>query len=417
MVQTERDRAGDAHGDGAMPAHVPPELAMPFDYRYASQIADDPWAYFAGFTGGPEIFWSPGLGGYWVPARAEIIGAIFQDVDRFSNGVVSIPPPPRPQSIPASLDPPEHTKYRKIISQRMFTPRALASLVDDIAAITDELLARAVPEGQCEFVADIARPLPVSLILRMLGMPGDVRARLTEWVRMIFHGNSVEEHLEGYRATFGFLGDWLREQLALDAHEGLVLPAFLEARIDGRPLTFEEMHSMSMLLIGAGVDTASSQLTHAMRYFAEHPEARERIVREPQTIPAAIEELLRRYGIANITRVVREDMVYRGVPMRKGDLVLLASALAGLDAGAFPDPMTVDFDRPGVKGVHRPFGAGPHICPGAYLARELLRNLMTRIVPRLGDVRIVPGAALPHASGITVSLKSLPLEWSGAGAG
>lgn len=396
------------------PAHVRPDLVVRFDYRYAPGIAGDPWSYFAGFTNGPEIFWSPDLGGYWVPARTSIIGDIFQDVERFSNGVVSIPPPPRPQSIPASLDPPEHTKYRKIISQRMFTPRALASLVEGVEATTEELLERIVPEGRCEFVADIARPLPVSLILRMLGMPDEVRERLTDWVRMIFHGNSVEEHLEGYRETFGFLGDWLRDQLVQGDHKGLVLPAFLEARIDGRPLTFDEMHSMAMLLIGAGVDTASSQLTHAMRHFAENPQARERIAREPEIIPDATEEILRRYGIANITRVVREDMVYRGVEMRKGDLVLLASALAGLDAETFPDPMTVDFDRSNAKGVHRPFGAGPHICPGAYLARELLRNLMERIVPRLDDFRIAPGAELPHASGITVSLRSLPLEWGNA---
>jgi cytochrome P450 len=394
-----------------IPSHVDPALVLDFDYRYASGIERDPWAYFGSFADAPELFWSPALGGYWVPATADLIGEIFMDVERFSNGVVSIPAPPRPQSIPASLDPPEHTKYRKIISQRMFTPRALAGLVDHAGTITDELVDRVLPLGRCEFVADIARPLPVGLILRMLGMPDDVRADLTRWVRMIFHGRSVDEHLEGYRAAFGYLGEWLRDAIARRPGEGMVVPAFLEAQVDGRPLTFEEMHSMSMLLIGAGVDTATSQLTHAMRYFAEHREARARIAAEPAVIPAAIEELLRRYGISNITRVVRHDMTYRGVAMKAGDLVMLASAVAGLDPRRFPDPLRVDFDRPGVKGVHRPFGAGPHICPGAYLARELLRTLMTRIVPRLEGVRVERDADLPHASGITVSLQALPLAW------
>jgi len=399
----------------SVPAHVAPHLVRAFDYRYDPRIGADPWSFFAEASRGPELFWSPDLGGHWVAARASIVADIFADVSRFSNGAVSIPAPPRPQSIPASLDPPEHGKYRKIIAQRLFTPRALATLVAEMEATADALVDALLPLGRCEFVADVARPLPVELILKMLGLPAEIRASLMEWVRMMFHGRCVDEHLEGYRATFGYLGSWLREALAERPGEGMVVPVFLASQVDGRLLTHAEMHSMAMLLIGAGIDTATSQLTHVMRHFAEHPADRARVIEQPETIPAAIEELLRRYGIANIARIVREDMIYRGVEMRKGDLVLLASAIAGLDNTAFPVPMQVDFGRGAGEARHLPFGAGPHICPGAYLARALLRTLMVRILPRLGDVHIAAGEPLNHVSGITISLKSLPLRWNAAG--
>lgn len=395
-----------------VPEHIDPALTVSFDYRYAPEISGSPWEYLARQTEGPEIFWSPHLGGHWVVARTDLIEEVFRRHDIFSNGSVSIPRPPRPQSIPASMDPPEHGKYRKIISQKIFSPRALASLVGEVDTVGRALIDGIAPKGRCEFVSEFARPLPVSLLLHMLGLPEEVRGTLGLWVRQMFHGHSIDEHLAGYQSAFGFLGRWLDETLRGGAGDtGIVLPAFLSSTIDERALTRNEMHSMVMLLLGAGVDTVTSQMTHVMRYFAENPQARKRVAEEPAIIPRAVEELLRRYGIANIARVVRSDMEYRGITMRAGDMVLCASALAGLDARAFPEPMKVDFDRTNLR-QHTPFGSGPHICPGAYLARVVLKAMIGDILPRLPDLRLAPDARLHHVSGITVSLTGLPIEWS-----
>lgn len=398
-----------------VPDHIDPALIVPFDYRYAPEIATGPWEYLARQTTGPEIFWSPHLGGHWVIARNDVMDEVFSRHELFSNGSVSIPRPPRPQSIPASMDPPEHGKYRKIISQKIFSPRALASLVGEVDTIGRALADELAPKGRCEFVSDFARPLPVNLLLHMLGLPDKIRETLAVWVRQMFHGKSLDEHLAGYQSAFGFLGRWLDETLRDGGGEtGIVLPAFLDSTVDGRPLTRDEMHSMVMLLLGAGVDTVTSQMTHVMRYFAENPAARRRVVEEPAIIPRAVEELLRRYGIANIARVVRSDMEYRGVTMRAGDMVLCASALAGLDATTFTEPMKVDFDRPNMR-KHMPFGSGPHICPGAYLARVVLKAMVADVLPRFPDLRLAPEADLRHVSGITVSLTALPIEWTAGG--
>jgi cytochrome P450 len=402
-------------GHRAVPDHVPPERVFPFDFRYDAQIRSDPWGVFHAQNQRPDIYYSPDLGGYWVITRTDLIEEVFRRHDLFSNGSVSIPSPPRPQSIPASLDPPEHTKYRKIMSQKMFSPRAMASLEADVHEISERLLAEFAGQGRCEFISAFARPLPVGLLLKMLGLPEAVRADLIRWARMMFHGQSVAENLEGYQHAFAYLGRWLDEQLAQpDQVTGHILPAMLEGRVDGRPLTRGEMHSMAMMLMGAGVDTVTSQMGHVMRFFAERPDQRQLLRERPELIPDAVEELLRRFGIANIARVAAGDFEYQGVRFRKGDLVLCCCAIAGLDARTFPDPLAVDFERPGVKAHHRPFGAGPHVCPGAHLARVVLRMIIETLLPRLANLRRAPGAAPEYLSGITVSMTRLELEFDPA---
>src|SRR5580698_6181499 len=94
----------------AVPDHVPDDLVIPFDFRYDPQIRTDPWAFFQAQGQRPPIYYSPDLGGYWVIARTDLIEEVFRRYDLFSNGSVSIPSPPRPQSILSSLDPPEHGK-------------------------------------------------------------------------------------------------------------------------------------------------------------------------------------------------------------------------------------------------------------------------------------------------------------------
>lgn len=400
---------------GLVPDHVPAERVQRFDFRYDPQIAHDPWRFFNGLSDRPDIFYSPDLGGYWVITRAALIEEVFRRYDLFSNGAVTIPAPPRPQSIPASLDPPHHTKYRRIMAQKMFSPRAMASLEADVEAISERLLAAFLPEGRCEFIGAFARPLPVGLLMNMLGLPEDIRVELVGWVQLMFHGPTTDIQVAGYQKTFGFLGRWLEEQLgAPDTVTGHMLPAMLEGRVDGRPLTLAEMHSICMLLVGAGVDTLTSQMGHVMRYFAENPDARRRLAERPELIPDAVEELLRRFAIANITRVVARDHTYEGVFFKKGDLVLCSAPIAGVDAQTFDAPLEVLLDRAPGPVRHTPFGAGPHICPGAHLTRVVLRMVIEKLLPRMPDLRMAPGVTPNYVCGITVAMTRLDLEFTPA---
>jgi len=99
-----------------VPDHVPAHLVKQFDYRYSDGIARDPWLYYAEASKGEPVFWTPCNGGHWVVSGAQAVDEVFRRYELFSSGVVSIPAPPRPQAIPSSLDPPEHGKFRKILS-------------------------------------------------------------------------------------------------------------------------------------------------------------------------------------------------------------------------------------------------------------------------------------------------------------
>jgi cytochrome P450 len=146
-----------------------------------------------------------------------------------------------------------------------------------------------------------------------------------------------------------------------------------------------------------------------MNFLARNPEHCKQLVAEPALIPHAVEELLRRHGIANFGRMVTKDFEYKGIPMCKGDLVLLPAALYNLDERLYQDPMSVDFHRP--NKVHGGFGTGIHRCLGAQLARVELRVLLQEWLQRIPEFAISGDSQVIVKSGRINAIKQLPLRW------
>jgi cytochrome P450 len=398
-----------------IPAHVPPGRVVRFDFRRDPAMRTDPWGLIRSLTEKPDIFFTPELGGYWVATRNDIIEETFRRHDLFSNQYVTIPKiPGAPPLIPNNYDPPNHAGYRKFLAQKMFSPRALNSLEDDARRLVRDWADRAVPTGACDFVQSFAQPMPVDLFLRMMGLPLDQRDMFMPWVRGVFRPETPEEGTAAFRDLAAYLGAWLDTHIADPAKAGgHMLPAMLAAEIDGLKLSHGEMVSIWMMLFLGGLDTVTAQMTHVMRFLAENPGHRQQLLDDPALIKPAIEELLRRFGIANIARVVRGDCDYHGVAMKAGDMILCSTPIAGLDPTAFNDPETVDFARPEVE-THIGFGAGIHICPGAYLARVQLRVMLEELLPRLPGLHVPEGGVIEASSGGTLSLTTLPLSWKAA---
>jgi cytochrome P450 len=151
-------------------------------------------------------------------------------------------------------------------------------------------------------------------------------------------------------------------------------------------------------------------MTHIMRYLAEHADQRQKLLDNPEKIPDAVEELLRRFSIISIGREVTRDATYEGVELRKGDMVLCLISAAGLDEEIFPRALEVDFDRSNRR-QHCAFGSGPHMCVGAPLARLELRIMLEELLPRLPGLQVRPGASLSYHTGVTIGLVDLPLQW------
>ena len=396
-----------------IPEHVPPERVIRFDFRNDAELRRDPWGYLATLDALPDIFFSPDLGGYWVVTRAALIEEVFTRHELFTATSLAIPKIEKPMVlIPNHLDPPDHTAYRKILAGKLFSPRALATLEADSRRFAVALFS-GFPPGQCEFVGDFAYRLPIDIFLAMMGAEPAHREECLRFIYAIFRSTTLEQTSAGFAAAHDFVARWLTEQLAdPTANQGAMFQAMITARIEGRPLTFEELQSITMMLFMGGLDTITSQMTHIMRFLADSPAHREHLVAHPEDIPNALEELLRRFGISFIGRAAAADFTYHGVTFRKGDAVCAATPVAGLDPRAFPDPLRVDFGRAGGRRIkHLGFGAGPHLCVGAHLARTQLRVMLEELLPRMPGLRVSPGATIENSLGATMMLKNLPLSW------
>ena len=397
-----------------IPAHVPPERVIRFDFRNDAAIRRDPWSYIAGLDRRPDIFFSPDLGGYWVVTRAALIDEVFSRHDLFTATSLAIPK--RDSSlvlIPNNLDPPAHASYRKVLANGLFSPRALGPIEEDTRSFSRALFASFAP-GRCEFVQDYAYKLPIDIFLNLMGADLALRDECLSWIKLIFRGRDLDETNAGFTAAYRWVDGWLREQLmAPDRNRGTMFQAMVASQVDGRALDFDEMVSITLMLFTGGLDTITSQMTHIMRFLADHLAHRRQLVDDPGLIPMALEELLRRFGISFIGRAVARDTIYHGVEMKAGDAICAGTPIAGLDPRAFPDPLAVDFGRgEGRRVKHLGFGSGPHMCIGAYLARTQLTVMLEHLLPLMPDLRVRPGAEIEMLPGATMMLARLPLEWT-----
>jgi cytochrome P450 len=390
-------------------------LVRHYDFRHDAAFRTDPWGWMDRLNDGPDIFWSPDLGGYWVVTRGAHIEEVFARSDLFSVKSLAIPKQPdAPMLIPNNLEPPEHGKYRKILSQQMFSPRALGIMGDECRQLVRGLIDGFRDRGDCEFVSALAVLVPVNMFLRMMGVDVSRRDEFLPFVQKVFRGNSAAEIQSGFEDAAEFLAEWLEDELkdpAAAAAKGHMLGAMLAGVVDGRGLTRDEMLSMSMMLFLGGLDTVASQTTHVFHFLATHPEHRDALCKTPSLIPKAIEEMLRRFGISHIGREVAHDVEFHGVAMKAGDSIVASTPLAGIDRHAFADPLNVDFGRFSGKPSHWAFGAGAHICPGAHLARVELRIMLEEALSALPNFRLKPRARVEYLPGATLMVKELPLVW------
>jgi cytochrome P450 len=390
---------------------VPADRVVSFNYRTGEAMVADPWSVLHDLGTGQGFFYSPELGGHWCAAKRETVIDILRNCELFSSRNIRVPRVERTvPSIPHHMDPPEHGKYRISVVE-LFGHRILDALTPAIRATARGLANELAERNEGEFVRDFAMRMPVEIFMRMCGLPLERRDEMIGWVQSYFHGASQQESNDAHDKSIAYLRGWLDEQLVdPDKSGGHIMPSLLKTRVDGRPLSREEMLSIIITLFNGGLDTVAAQMTHIVRYLAEHEEQRQKLLNNPGKIPDAVEELLRRFSIISIGREVTRDATYAGVELRKGDMVLCLISAAGLDEEIFPQALEVDFERSNRR-QHCAFGSGPHMCVGAPLARLELRIMLEELLPRLPGLRVRPGASLSYHTGVTLGLVELPLQW------
>lgn len=389
----------------SLPSNVPPELVVDVDiYRLDVSDGDAQLAWYRLQQENADLFWTPHHGGHWIATRGTDIKTIQIDYRRFSQRSNIIPPTPM-NMIPMNVDPPAQAAYRAII-QPAFAPDKLALMVDHARKLAVDLIEDLKPRGECEFVSAFASKLPVLVFLKMMDLPEEDREYLKAAAEPLADGDASKTIalLEVMKA---YLAKWIAIRAANPGDD--MISRIVHAKVDGRALARSEIEAMCLLLLLGGLDTVVALLSFSARFLARNPAHRQQLIEQPDIMPNAIEELIRRHGIVNTARLITHDFEYKGVNFLRGDHVCIPNCLYGLDGRLFENPLLVDFRRQPMG--HSAFGAGPHFCPGAALTKNELAVFLEEWLRRIPDFHITPGGAPVALTGNLNTMKHLPLSW------
>lgn len=350
------------------------------------------------------------FGGSTIMGRAEVEFAL-QHPEIFSSAMEAVNLGQSVPLIPLQVDPPEHSKYRKLLDP-IFAPKRMNLIEPDISRLVNELIDGFIDHGSCEFTTALAEPLPSSVFLRLLGLPVSELAMFLEMKNGILRpaGNDLEEIQAQQRINAREVERFFAETLAdrrKKPQEDL-LSMFASAEVGGDKLTDDEILGICFLFLLAGLDTVTDALECFFAYLAQHPGQRRLIVEDPATIPTAVEELLRwETPVTGVPRVVQQDTELGGCPLRAGEHVGISIGSANTDEKELPDAYDVVLTR---NTKHLAFGAGVHRCLGSHLARLELRTTLREWHKRIPDYEIAPGTELNFMFGLR-QVDSLPLLW------
>lgn len=393
-----------------------PDLTRPFDHNDPGFVAD-PYPAYARMRERCPVLHSERYGGYWVLTRYDDVRRGLLDWETFSSatpGTTSIPTSVRRtfNEIPLEVDPPEHTRYRAIVTP-WFSKTAVERLEPQIRRIAADLLDAVAGDEECDLVQQFALPLVGRSLAAFLHMPQSEAAQWIEWMEGIFHGR-LTDPARADRCSRELI-DYL-DALAADrrAHpQDDFFSLLATATFDGRPLTPLEIRGYTVVTFTAGHETTVNGIGNSLWYLSEHPDDRARLVAEPELLPVAIEEFLRFLSpIQLLGRNATRDVELHGETIRAGDVVAVSYGSANRDERGFDGADRCVIDRHPNR--HLAFGTGPHACLGAHLARLEMRVAISEMLRRFPDHRVAgPERLVPTPHGDLRGFWSLPARLRG----
>lgn len=342
---------------------------------------------------------------HWSVFRHAEVMRVLNDHDTFSNAVS------RHLSVPNGMDPPEHTKYRKIV-EAYFGPQRMQVFEPICREIAVDLANRLPEDGETELMSGFAQSFALRVQCAFMGWPEDLHEPLRQWVL-----KNQAATLGGHRAATAAVAlefdVYIRELLDVRREAGREAPDdvttdLLKERVDGRPLTDEEIVSIIRNWTVGELGTISASVGIIAHELAERPELQRQLREQPSLLPTAIDEILRLHAplIAN-RRVSTRAVEIGGRELGAGERVTLIWASANRDEAVFGDPDELRLDRD--PSLNLLYGAGIHVCPGAPLARLELRLVMEELLARTRRIAPVPGKPPVRAMYPASGFASLPL--------
>jgi cytochrome P450 len=295
-----------------------------------------------------------------------------------------------------NMDDPKHGRLRRLVS-RGFTPRALGKLEANVQQRARATVDRVIDKGECDFVTDIAAPLPLELVCDIMGIPDSQTPFVFDQTNVILGLTDPEYVAPGDNLIVAALtaGKGLADVMNELAKERRANPTddltsqLLNAEVDGDSLSPEELASFFVLLVVAGNETTRNAISHGMKALCDFPDERRKWAADFEGVAeTAIDEMVRWASpVVHFRRTATRDTEIRGTKIEEGQKVVLWYNSANRDADVFPDPYRFDVTR--TPNEHVGFGGpGPHYCLGANLAKREMRVMFREIFDRLPDLEI-----------------------------
>ncbi len=325
---------------------------------------------------------------------------------------------------------PRHTQLRGLIN-RGFTPRMTRKLEAVFREIVKESIDDVAVRGECDFVKEIAVPLPLKLIAEMIGIRREDFDRFHHWSDTMIAGDGTSDPAVLQRAGLAFVeySTYVRaiiEDRRLQPREDLVsiLTGAKDEGILGRfdvkqmhdaseehmALANDELIMMCVILLVAGNETTRNGISGGMQLLIENPGERQKLIDDPSLIPIAVEEMVRMASpVHAFSRTATRDLELRGVQIRQGQRVLLLYPSANRDAAVFDQPDSFRVER---NPTHLGFGVGTHFCLGANLARMEMRVAFEQLLRRIPDMHYATGGPVLLPSALVRSCVEMKVRFT-----
>jgi cytochrome P450 len=386
------------------PPHVPADRVVDVDlYRLPGSEADFLAAWKAvQATSHRRLLWTPYNGGHWLVMRGEDVAHIYADHVNFSSRITIVPREwgERYPLRPTTLDPPEHLKYRRVLT-KVLSPDLVQQAESHLRTLAAAAAARLQPRGRCEFISEFAAGLPLALFALL----ADIPPAQTEVLPRYAEDPRGDEGLVPAEPIMDRFAAFLRNIIAeRRQHPGSdLISAIATSTVDGRPINADEACELATAVLTGGLDTVVSTLGLMVRHLAQDTALRRRLVDDPTRIPAAVATMLRRFPIMTKARLARHDHEIDGVVIRAGDMVVLPP---------LSDDSEEHLPTGRRKSPHATFGNGVHRCPGATLAQRELEIMLAQWLAHVPDFQLDSSNPPRMQSGVLGAVLTLPLMWN-----
>jgi cytochrome P450 len=352
-----------------------------------------------------------GAKGTWHVFRYKDVQTVLYDWENFSSEYF----PKADNTLSAAIqvtDPPRHKQLRLLVS-KAFTAKVIEDMKPWIQEITQELLEKVADKGEMDVPADLAIPVPIQVIAKMLGVPYKDQDKFKYWSTIIVKNPAdVEGGVNGYFQAQQEMAEYFMSlfQERLTEPKDDLISHLQQVELEGERLSDQDLLAFCITLLVAGNETTTNLISAALYTFIENPSIQEYLYKYPENIPTAIEEILRyRAPVQYINRIATKDIELGGKTIRKGDLINAWMGSANRDESVFKNPDVFDLNRTNLK--HTSFGHGIHFCLGAPLARLESKIVLELLFSKFKEIELKDSSKEleMNETNLMFSIKSLPV--------